>query len=124
MEFSVRLCSSADEWIPLKFIYLLSGVHPAISLGERGPPFHLRGYMVDAINATTVNGVINTSIDICNVSSSDYIQFRWLQTSFLNFTLSPPRDVWFLEYVKITLTTSSSDNLTLIEDNFDSNDLE
>ena len=83
MEFSLRLLSEPDEWIPIRFIYYnIMKNKEAIEIGASGDDFRLRAYKVEQ---NIVSGGWNKfEIKMYNFSLSDSIKFCRLQTSQLN----------------------------------------
>ena len=114
VEFSARLLSKPNEWIPLKYIYY-RGDRRTDEIIRMDESF-IRGYMVEQTSLSEDNSSINATIDICNFNISDFIQFRWLQTSYVN---SGVRDVWILDNIKISIVTSEHGNIVLLSETFD-----
>ena len=112
MEFSLRLLSEPEEWIPIRFTYNSDTDRQAIYIGAPGEDFRLRGYKVE--QSMVFDGWNKFEIQICNFSLSDSIQFRWLQTSILN--PGGISDVWFMDNITINLVQPSSRSNLLVEE--------
>ena len=113
MEFSLRLLSKPEEWIPIRFLYYnIISTSSSIFIGEPGDNFRLRGYKVEQSKAS--NGWNKFKIQICNFSLSDSLQFRWLQTS--KFSSGGVNDVWFMDNITINLVQPSSRKNLLVEE--------
>ena len=112
MEFSLRLLSEPEEWIPIRFIYNSDTDRQPIDIGAPGEDFRLRGYKVE--QSMVSDGWNKFEIQICNFSLSDSIQFRWLQTSI--FRPGGISDVWFMDNITIKLVQTSSRNNLLMEE--------
>ena len=115
VEFSARLLSKPNEWIPLKYIYYRGDEDTRtdeIHMDES----NIRGYMVEQTRLSEDNSSTNATIDICNFNVSDFIQFRWLQTSSVDSGL---QDVWILDNIKISIATSEHGNITILSETFD-----
>ena len=113
MEFSLRLLSETEEWIPIRFIYnkVVNSVQ-GIKIGAPGEDFRLRGYKVE--QSMVSDGWNKFEIQICNFSLSDSLQFRWLQTS--QFKPGRINDVWFMNNITINLVQPSSRSNLLVEE--------
>ena len=112
VEFSLRLLSEPEEWIPIRFIYNEAGREQAIEIGAPGENFTLRGYKTEQSKAS--DGWNKLEIQICNFSLSDSLQLRWLQTSL--FKPGGISDVWFMDNITINLVQPSSRNNLLVEE--------
>jgi len=120
VEFSVYLSSYPQEWIPLKFSYYRLGINSSeILIGDIND-FHLRGY--DASEITT-NDTNRKVLHVCGFNSSDFIQFRWLQTSQLGIIHVNPKDVWILDDININLVLSEEKYVPLVNESFESANL-
>ena len=109
MEVSIRFLSNPSEWIPLAVI--------KINNQTLSPTRH--GYVIPYIfELHTVNNPTSFgNMTICNFSLNDSFQLRWLVTSHVIMT--PPRDVWSLDDINVTIITEVSNSTTLLEDSFD-----
>ena len=109
MEVSIRFLSNPSEWVPLAVI--------KINNQTLSPTRH--GYVIPyifelhAINKPTSFG----NVTICNFPFNDSFQLHWLVTSHV--IMVPPRDVWSLDDIKITINNEVNNNTTLLEDAFD-----
>ena len=113
VEFSLRLLSEPEEWIPIRFTYnTMSNRNKEIDIGAPGEDFRLRGYKVE--QSMVSYGWNKFEIQICNFSLSDSIQFRWLQTSI--FRPGGISDVWFMDNITINLVQPSSRKNLLMEE--------
>ena len=113
VEFSLRLLSKPEEWIPIRFIYNgMSNRNRAIDIGAPGEDFRLRGYKVE--QSIISDGWNKFDTQICNFSLSDSIQFRWLQTTY--FLPGRIIDVWFMDNITINLVEPSSRSNLLVEE--------
>ena len=120
VEFSLRLSSMPDEWIPLKFIYFRNGSNSSeIFIGDINN-FILRGYEVKYVDA---DSIVEITICLCGFNITDSVQFRWLQTS--RFTKSDfiPRDLWILDDIIINFVTETQEEINLLNESFDSLEL-
>ena len=102
VEFSIRLSSMPDIWFPIKFVYFnTEQANSDISIGNSSD-LRIRGYSVQQVDAS--NGGLPSQtevrVQVCGFSSTDLVQFRWLQTAQLN-SVAQPDDVWILDDVKI-----------------------
>jgi len=125
IELSVHLSSPPAEWIPVSFLYYIhnNGPHPGVSLvdiGDRNDNFKIRGYEVRLLELETGKGL--QMMRICNLNTSESIQFRWLQTSVLN--PSGMRDAWMLDNITVYHELYNGERITLLNENFDKADLE
>ena len=119
VEFSLRLLSEPEEWIPIRFIFNnMNDKIIAIYIGAPGEDFRLRGYKVE--QSMVSEGWNKFEILICNFSLSDSLQFRWLQTS--NVQPNKIRDVWFMDNITINLMLPSSRS-NLLEEEFNRENL-
>ena len=120
VEFSLRILSEPEEWIPIKFIYtnVRTNSHNGIDIGAPGEGFRFRGYKVEQNMAS--DGWNKFDIHICNFSLSDSLQFRWLQTSLIIRT--GIYEVWFMDNITINLVMPSS-KYNLLVDEFNSENL-
>ena len=114
VEFSLRLLSKPEEWIPIRFLYctIKTSAIESIIIGEHGGNFRLRGYKVEQSKAS--DGWNKFEIQVCNFSLNDSLQFRWLQTSM--FLLGGIKDVWFVDNITINLVQPSSRKSLLVEE--------
>ncbi len=129
IEFSVRLLSNPEEWIPLKYIYFRKGgnSHEEIYIGDEDN-FTIRGYTVDIIqtyypnvtNTTTYSKTI-VMAKICFENHSDAIQFRWLQTSYLK--LDSAKDNWILNFIEIEAVDDYSVTKMLLNESFENGEI-
>ena len=107
VEFSVRLFSLPEEWIPVTYIFRRDDRNDHIIISDGGG---IRGYRVNESRQNGTNSTAKIMVDICNINISDSIQFRWLQTSFLR-NGDILRDVWILDNLEISITTSEHGNV-------------
>ena len=118
VEFSIRLSSMPDEWIPINFIYFKDkNNNSEILIGDFNN-FYLRGYAIPS-NRIYENPTMSVVSKICNVTDDDLIQFRWLQTSRIK-NENKAKDIWILDDIKIDVI-SEYGNLSLINQSFDCN---
>ena len=116
VEFSVRVCSSPYEWIPIKFISKRSHNRRNINIGQaEGTTLNIRGYDVETIYPGR-REFVPIHVNICVPVLKESIQFRWLQTSFL--WSNKVRDVWTLDNIKVNLVSSTSIT-ELLDEEFD-----
>ena len=111
VEFSARLLSMPEEWIPITYVYRSY----AINISDGGD---IRGYKVNKVRPGGNNSTEDIMVDICNFNISDSIQFRWLQTSTINDN-DILRDVWILDNLEISINTSDHGNVQLFKETFD-----
>ena len=109
MEVSIRFLSNPSEWIPLAVI--------KINDQTLSPTRH--GYVIPYIFElnTTSKPTSFGNVTICNFPLNDSFQLRWLVASHVIKT--PPRDVWSLDDIEITIITEVNNSTTLLEDSFD-----
>ena len=105
VEFSVRLSSVPDVWIPINYTYVQKG-------GSECPIFKLRGFNVQPTCVKNKKKSLKVIVKICNLTFTDSIQFRWLQTSEEH--KSKEKAMWILDDVTIRLNDT-----TLLNDTFD-----
>ena len=119
VEFSVRLSSMPNEWIPLKYIY-----YSKDNRNSKFTNYYIRGYVVKTtvLKRRDQSSTKSISVSICDLNVTDSIQFRWLQTSQSNVSSSrrgslrgSRRDIWVINNVTITFNGT-----TLLQDNFSS----
>ena len=122
VELSVHLLSQPHEWIPVTFIYYIhnNNSHPGTSLvglGEQNDEnFRIRGYPVTPLLLGSGKG--QQTIQICDLNTSDSIQFRWLQSSVLS--PSVVRDTWIIDNITVVLHQKFNANATtLLIETFD-----
>jgi len=120
-EFSVRLSSMPDEWIPIRFIYFNAvQTNNDINIGNSGD-LRIRGYSVQQVNAS--NGgdqALETTVRlrVCGFNAlTDLVQFRWLQTAKVN-SGAQPSDVWTLDDVKIGGTVNQTECAPVLYESF------
>jgi len=123
VELSIRLLSAPDEWIPVAFIFLANkkGTQSSTEIGSPNRMFAIRGYFVEHVRCVGV-GRTNISIKIGNISTTDAIQFRWLQTSVVYKSIL--RDVWIIDNIAIIHVASADESQPLLCDSFESSTLE
>ena len=120
VEFSLRLSSMPDEWIPLKFIYFRNGVNSSeIFIGDINN-FILRGYEVKNVDA---DSIVEITICLCGFNITDSVQFRWLQTSRFIKSDFIPRDLWILDDIIINFVIEELEEINLLKESFDSLEL-
>ena len=115
IEFSVRLLSLPEEWIPITYVFRRVDRNGAINISDGGG---IRGYRVNEARQNGSNSTAKIMVDICNFNSSDSIQFRWLQTSTIQND-EIIKDVWILDNLEISITTSEHGNVQLFNEAFD-----
>ena len=127
VEFSVRLLSTPEEWIPLRFIYHRdSKNHSEIYIGEKNN-FHLRGYAVQTLQIDTglhQASIMNVTIEVCHFNASDSMQFRWLQTSYFVINTEKQKDIWILDYIGIDAVTSNFSRMIMLNESFENDEIE
>ena len=112
-EVYIRFLSNPSEWIPLAVIQIDRQTVNTTRHGYNIPYLYIHtGDMPE----------VHGNITICNFSLTDSIQVRWLVTSRAFCKNRPPRDVWSLDDVEITLITEC-DNYTLLADSFGMSEL-
>jgi len=117
IEFAARVCSSPSDWIPIKFIYTNTKKKEGILIGEsEGTTLHIRGYSVEKVLSDSESKA-SVQVNICISALTESIQFRWLQTSFLQS--NSIRDVWALDNIEICLESDVKMTRVLYHDNFD-----
>ena len=117
VEFSVRVCSSPYEWIPINFISKMLHNRSDISIGQaQGTTLNIRGYNVETIYQNVTEYFVPIHVNICVPVLKESIQFRWLQTSILSSNRI--RDVWTLDNIKVNLVSSTSIT-ELLDEEFD-----
>ena len=124
IEFSYRLSSNPDEWIPLRFVYYkLQTNHTEIRIGDF-KNLTLRGYSVhtDALpyneHHETVSSIIVT--ELCNYNFGDLIQFRWLQTSYFRTSHDITKDNWILTDITIMAYSGEDEVHPVLNEHFES----
>ena len=123
IEFSIRLSSRPNEWIPIKYVYRRRNVRDDDIRIDTGT---IRGYSVEQIENDD-NGMNRQEIvmeGICNFCVSDSIQFRWLQTISQNPNNMQVRDTWILDDINISITTAEDVAVNLLIETFDMDALE
>ena len=115
VEFSARLLSMPEEWIPITYVFRSNDRNNAINISDGGG---IRGYEVNEVLQGGNNSTEDIKVDICNFNISDSIQFRWLQTSSIasNDFL---RDVWILDNLEISINTCEHGTVQLLKETFD-----
>ena len=131
VEFAFRLSSAQMEWIPIVFIYpTASRESQNIPIGTLGN-LSLRGYHLEmdkeVLLQRNVQQEYNYSLcapQLTKFNNFDYIQFRWLQTSFFNEDIDSPKDAWSLDNVTIDFVSSEGFNCTSLEESFENSSIE
>ena len=113
IELSVHL-SSIDEWIPLIFAHS--------SDMDMNNPQEIRGYRVDKMQSLQDDVLTKMSIDLCNFSFTDIIQFRWLQSTEAILSINYPRDVWSLDNIEVYVE-SGDQRCHVLVDSFENDTL-
>ena len=130
IEFAFRLSSAHMEWIPIVFIFPveISSDPNRIPIGKHGN-LSLRGYSLEMDQAVLLQRDIQREFSYTLCASqvhafyiSDYIQFRWLQTSTFNNN-NNHRDVWSLDNVTIDFVNVEDLNCTPLDESFENNSL-
>ena len=120
IEFAMRTDTSSDgRWIPLRLSYFRNlDVTPAIFMSTT----QVRGYNVSAYRHITafVQEQVVICDDLLNTSS---VQFRWMGTVTLPRTGRLRSDVWALASVTVVLVNPADENITLIQEEFNSDSL-
>ena len=121
IEFAIRTDTSSDgHWIPLRLSYFrdLPDATPAIYISTT----QIRGYNVSAYRHLTafVHEQVVIYHDLLNISS---VQFRWMGTANLPSNGRLRRDVWALASVTAVLVNPADENITLIREEFNSDNL-
>ncbi len=109
VEFSVRT-SVEKDWIPLLYIY------PNTSRGK--VPNRIRGYdtfMKQEIQQKTTS----INLEVCDITLTDTVQFRWLQFTRLILNLRELKDVWALDDINIALLTENNKSKCIVSDSFE-----
>ncbi len=107
-EFSVRT-SVEKDWIPLLYLY------PNISKGH--VPNRIRGYdtfMKQAIQQKTTS----INLEVCDITLTDTVQFRWLQFARLVPNLHELNDFWALDDINIALLSENNESKCIVSDSF------
>ena len=114
VEFSVRLSSMPNEWIPLKYIYYKRDNRRSNRFEFTN--YSIRGYVVNTtvLSKNDKSSTKLISVRICDLNITDSVQFRWLQTIKVELS-SRKRKIWVLDNVTIVFNGS-----TLLQDNFSS----
>ena len=112
MEVYIRFLSNPSEWIPLAVLQIDSQI---VSTTRHG--YHMP-YIYELKNGA--GNEVHGKITICNFSSTNSIQVRWLVTT--SIIKGPPKRVWSLDDVEITLITECG-NYALLADSFDMGEL-
>ena len=118
------------QWIPLRYYAPVSdsqrsSVAHDIHVGDldSGNINFISGYSVPYTVQDIINSVEN-SLWICNqdLVRRDNVQFRWLQTTTFGYPASTPiteKDTWTFDDVSIIFHFNETHNQTLLEDDFD-----
>ena len=130
VEFAFRLSSSQMEWIPIVFVFPRETAAPQslIPIGTLDN-LSLRGYSLEMDQAVLIQPGIQQEFNytICGpqlpkFNGSEYIQFRWLQTSQL-LTNNNHKDVWSLDNVTIDFVDVEGMSCMMLNESFESNSL-
>ncbi len=108
VEFSVRT-SVEKDWIPLLYLY------PNISKGN--VPNRTRGYntfMKQEIQQKTTS----INLEVCDITLTDTVQFRWLQFARLVPNLHELNDFWALDDINIALLSENNESKCIVSDSF------
>ncbi len=108
VEFSVRT-SVEKDWIPLLYLY------PNISKGN--VPNRIRGYntfMKQEIQQKTTS----ITLEVCDITLTDTVQFRWLQFARLVPNLHELNDFWALDDINIALLSENNESKCIVSDSF------
>ena len=107
VEFSVRT-SVEKDWIPLLYLY------PNISGNVRN---RIRGYdtfMKQEIQQKTTS----INLEVCDITLTDTVQFRWLQFARLVPNLHELNDFWALDDINIALLSENNESKCIVSDSF------
>ncbi len=109
VEYSIKT-STDEEWIPLLYLY-----H---NQSDGTFPSEIRGYTT-FIKQEIQNDTTSIHLEVCNLTLTDTVQFRWHQ--FAGYTLNSNRlkDMWALDDICITLLTEDNEKYCIIRDSFD-----
>ena len=130
VEFAFRLSSAQMEWIPIVFIFPeeTSDYINRIPIGTHGN-LRLRGYSLEMDQAVQLQPGIQQKFNytLCasqlpEFNGSDYIQFRWLQTTSL-ITRNNHRDVWSIDNVTIDFINVEGMGCIMFDESFENNSL-
>ncbi len=108
VDFSVRT-SVEKDWIPLLYLY------PNISKGN--VPNRIRGYdtfMKQEIQQKTTS----INLEVCDITLTDTVQFRWLQFARLVPNLHELNDFWALDDINIALLSENNESKCIVSDSF------
>ena len=114
VEFSVRLLSMADEWIPLHYWFENGGKASRIYIGPKNESFSIRGYPVNYTKLLPANETL-VKLRVCVNNLTESFQFRWLETASSHDRMA---DIWAIDDIKVSLILAEN-NYTWIDDNFD-----
>ncbi len=108
VEFSVRT-SVEKDWILLLYLY------PNISRGNVRN--RIRGYdtfMKQEIQQKTTS----INLEVCDITLTDTVQFRWLQFARLTPNFDELNDLWALDDINITLLSENNESKCIVSDSF------
>ncbi len=108
VEFSVRT-SVEKDWIPLLYLY------PNTSIGNVWNK--IRGYdtfMKQEIQQETTS----INLEVCDITLTDTVQFRWLQFTKFTSIWFKLRDFWALDDINIALLKENNENKCIVSDSF------
>jgi len=57
-------------------------------------------------------------LEVCNLSLTETVQFRWLQFANINVNNMPLADMWALDDIDITLLTENNESYCIVSDSF------
>ncbi len=121
VEFALRL-DNDEVWIPLAVIFRVTGESNGITLGNLSN-LVIRDYPVDPQNQNESVPIFNVSLRLCDFErESNFIQFRWLQTSRFG-RATKFRDLWGLDDVRISYVQESGEEDVILSESFDSEQL-
>ena len=128
VEFAFRLSFAQMEWIPIVFIFPNRRVSNDIPIGTPDN-LSLRGYSLEMNQAVRLQQSIQQkfkytlcSPQLPDFDDSDYIQFRWLQTSSFDNN-NNHRDVWSLDNVTIDFVNVEGMSCMMLDESFENNSL-
>ncbi len=108
VEFSVQT-SVEKDWIPLLYLY------PDISNGK--VPNRIRGYDI-FIKQEIQQKTTSINLEVCDITLTDTVQFRWLQFTKIGANLRKLKDLWALDDINIALLSENNESKCIVSDSF------
>ncbi len=109
VEYSIKT-STDEEWIPLLYLYHNQSYEYF--------PREIRGYTT-FIKQEIQNDTTSIHLEVCSLTLTDTVQFRWHQFAVFKLFNNRLSDMWALDDINISLLTEDNEKYCIIRDSFD-----